>query len=144
MADDDAAPDASDLAAEDNARRDEARRSRNDADVVRRIMSHRNGRDWFFRQLTRCNIYRSSFVPGQPDVTAFELGQENIGKQLMLAAIDASADLYMKMLTEQKEEETRLRDVRRGERKSREAEDNIGVRMQGFDLPAPTGFDGAI
>lgn len=130
--------DATDPAAEDNAKRDEARRAREDADVLRSILIKKAGRAWFYRQLVKCHIYGSAFAPGQPDVTAYALGEENIGKQWMLAAMSASSDLYMKMMDEQKEEESRLDEVRRREeRKRREPDDDAAIKLQGFDLPAP-------
>lgn len=135
--------DATDPVAENNAKRDAERIRRADANVIRGILHTKPGRDWFYRQLGKCHIYGSAFTPGQPDVTAFALGEENIGKQWMLAAIDASPDLYMKMLTEQKEEESRLDEVRRSEEKKRQDPDEPGaVETQGLNLPPPVGFPG--
>ena len=79
--------DAADPAAIDNANRDERRKAREDADVLRALMMGKHGRAWLYRLLERCNIYGDPFAPGQGDVTAFKLGQENIGKQLMLQAM---------------------------------------------------------
>jgi len=130
--------DATDPAAEANAKRDEARKAREDADVLRSIMMKKTGRAWMHRLLSRCHIYSSPFAPGQADVTAYALGEENIGKQLMLAVMTVSSELYVKMMDEQRAEEDRLNEVRRREERNRQREDDdIGVRMQGFDLPAP-------
>jgi len=136
--------DAADPAAIDNARREEKRKAREDADVLRLIMHSKQGRAWLYRHLERCNIYGETFAPGQGDVTAFKLGQENIGKQLMLAAMDASSDLYVKMVNEQREEAKRLDEVRRTERKNREANDPSATVPQDFvvDLPPPAGYPG--
>ena len=138
MADDPAAAyDATDPVAENNIRRDQARKAKTDADVYRSILNTPHGRDWFYRQLARCHIYASAFAPGQPDVTAFGLGEENIGKQWMLGAIDAAPELYMKMLKEQKAEEARIENLRtEADRKAREDND-IAIKTQGFDLPPP-------
>lgn len=136
--------DAADPAAIDNANREEKRKAREDADVLRLIMHSKQGRAWLYRQLERCNIYGETFSPGQADVTAFKLGQENVGKQLMLACMDASSALYIKMIDEQKEEQKRLDEVRRTERKNREAEDPAASPSMEFvkDLPPPAGYPG--
>lgn len=135
--------DAADPAATDNASRDAASKARSDADYLRTIMHSKNGRAWLYRLLERCNIYGESFAPGQPDVTAFKLGHENIGRQLMLAAMDASADLYVKMVNEQRDEEKRLDEVRRRERKNREErEAPVDVSTLVAPLPPPAGFPG--
>lgn len=135
--------DASDQAATDNASRDAAAKARADADQLRKIMHDKPGRAWLYRFLERCNIYGDSFTPGQPDVTAFKLGNENIGRQLMLAAMDASTDLYVKMVNEQREEERRLDEVRRKERKNREERDGpVDVSTLVAPLPPPAGYPG--
>lgn len=135
--------DAADPAATDNAARDTAAKSRADADVLRSIMMTKPGRAWLYRFLEKCNIYGESFTPGQPDVTAFKLGNENVGRQLMLAAMNASTDLYVKMVNEQREEERRLDEVRRKERKNREERDGpIDVNALVAPLPPPAGYPG--
>ena len=132
--------DASDQAATDNASRDAAAKARAEADQLRKIMHDKQGRAWLYRFLERCNIYGESFTPGQPDVTAFKLGNENIGRQLMLSAMDASTDLYVKMVNEQREEERRLDEVRRKERKNREEREGpVDVKSMLNDLPPPSG-----
>lgn len=135
--------DATDVAAEDNAKRDAKRRERQDADVLRTVMRAKEGRAWLYRQLESCHIYSSTFAPGQADVTAFQLGEENVGKRLMMAAIDASPDLYMAMIKDQRDEESRLNEVRRTERKNREAaEQGPSAEAQVAPLPPPAGYPG--
>lgn len=135
--------DAADPAAEANAKREEARRERQDADVLRLLMHTKPGRAFLYRRLERCHIYASTFAPGQADVTAFQLGEENIGKRLMLEAMDASPDLYVLMIKEQREESKRLDDVRRTERKNREAEERPPSAQEMMpDLPPPAGYPG--
>jgi hypothetical protein len=135
--------DATDAVAEANANREIKRREREDADVWRRILHSKQGRAWLYRRLERCHIYASTFVPGQSDVTAFQLGEENIGKRLMLEAQDASPDLYVQMLKEQREEEKRLDEVRRTEQKRREEAERSPTpeEMMG-ELPPPAGWPG--
>lgn len=136
--------DASDPAATDNANREARRKARDDADQLRLIMHTKQGRAFLYRLLERCNIYGDTFTPGQADATAFKLGQENIGKQLMLATMDASADLYVQMIKEQKDEEKRLDEVRRTERKNREAQEPGAPLTPDLvpDLPPPAGYPG--
>ena len=88
-----------------NAKRDAARRDRADLDVMRKLMADKKGRDWLYRFLDACHINNTPFAPGQPDVTAFHLGEESVGKRVLLLAMTASTDLYMKMIREQQEEE---------------------------------------
>lgn len=144
--------DATDPAAEDNARREAARRDRESADVIRHLLHRKEARAWFYRLLTDCHIYGAgrsgpvegtSFVPGSSDVTFYQLGEENIGKRLMMEAMNASPDLYLLMIKEQRDEGKRLDEVRRKERVNRERED-APVNPQDFtpDLPPPAGFPG--
>ena len=135
--------DASDTAAEANARRDEARRNRNDLDVLRTIMHTRQGRDWLHRFLDSCHINNTPFAAGQPDLTAFHLGEENVGRKLLLTAMSASVDLYMKMIKEAQEEEIRVNEVRRKERINREErEAPIDFEKLVAPLPPPAGYPG--
>lgn len=136
--------DASDKAAIDNAQREEKRKAREDADVLRTIMHSKTGRAWLYRYLESCHIYGTTFAPGQSDVTFFALGEENAGKRLMSASIEASPDLYITMVKEQRAEEKRLDDVRRTERKNREAtEPGAPIATdQVAPLPPPSGYPG--
>lgn len=135
--------DATDPAAEANAKRDAARRERADLDVLRKLMNDKKGRDFLYRFLDACHINNTPFAPGQPDVTAFHLGEENVGKRFLSLAMTASTDLYMKMIQEQQEEERRLADVRRTERKNRdEREGPVDINALVQPLPPPAGYPG--
>lgn len=135
--------DASDASAEANVRRDVARVAREDADVLRALMHNKPGRAWLYRFLEGCHIYGETFAAEQTHVSAFRQGQENVGKQLLLAAQGASVDLYMTMIREHQAEEARVAEVRRKERIARERESNPepeGGLMN--DLPPPAGYPG--
>jgi hypothetical protein len=135
--------DATDPAAEANVKRDAARRDRNDLDVLRVLMRDKKGRDFLYRFLDSCHINNTPFAPGQPDVTAFHLGEEAVGKRVLLLAMSASTDLYMKMIQEQQEEEKRLAEVRRKERQNREEREGpIDVSALVAPLPPPAGYPG--
>ena len=137
--------DATDERAENNARRDVKRIQDQDTDALRRFLKgHKNNRAWYYRQLLNCHIYGSPFDPGRPDTnnTMFRLGEENVGKRLMIQAIDASPDLYMLMLKEHKEEEARLESVRQNEEDKRNSDNEAMIRTQGFEVSPPVGWPG--
>lgn len=71
-------------------------------DVVRQVMKSAAGRAWIYRMLERCHIYGNPFVPGQPDSTAFNLGEANQGKILLAEVQAASPDAYLVMINEAK------------------------------------------
>lgn len=103
---------AGDEVAENNARKEAVRLARNDADVLRKLMNDKGGRAWLYRQLEACHIFGNPVAqvdnaPADVPMTFFNLGNQNYGKQLWLAAQAASVDLYMKMIKEQHEEQNR-------------------------------------
>lgn len=116
--------DAADPNAFANAQKDQLRKDREDRDVVRRILMTKQGRAWLRRKLDRCHINNSPFVAGQADVTAYHLGAESIGREMMLEAMGASVDLYMTMIKESQEEDRLQSDQRKGERKNRDTAAN--------------------
>jgi hypothetical protein len=140
MADD--SYDASDETAENNAKRDEARKQREDHETLKRLLSHKNGRAWFYRVLEKCHIYGTPFMPGEAETTFFRLGQEDVGKRMMLEAVYACPDLYMTMLAEARKEEERVAGLRADEEKKRKGDEDIALRTQGFELPPPPGWEG--
>lgn len=103
---------AGDEVAENNARKESSRLAKNDADILRIIMHSKTGRSWLYRQLEACHIFGNPVAqfdnaPADVPMTFFNLGNQNYGKQLWLAAQAASVDLYMKMIKEQHEEQNR-------------------------------------
>jgi hypothetical protein len=101
--------DASDEAQIQARKKEEGQRRRADRDFYQLMMSTPARRDSFYRLLERCHIYGTvadlGTVERPSDAlrTYFQSGEENVGKQLMTAAMDASLDLYLRMLKEQKE-----------------------------------------
>ena len=134
--------DASDAAADANARRDVARVAREDADVLRAIMHNKPGRAWLYRFLESCHIYGSTFAGEETHVGAFQQGEENVGKKLMLATQAASVDLYMQRIRERQAEDARVAEVRRKERLTRERETEPETTTPFIDLPPPAGYPG--
>ena len=139
MAESATAYDASDSIAENNLRQDQSRYAREDADTLRVIMLSTAGRAWLYRLLNRCHIFGDTFAGEQTHITAFQQGQENIGRQLWLDVQNASLDLYVKMIKEQKDEEARLEKLRRKDEKRRKGEDEAPItpESQFPDLPPP-------
>lgn len=152
MSEDDVAEvlDSGDANAEKNARKEEIRRARADADVVRSILKSPEGRDWLYRKLKAWHLYATleeggaTFFPGQTDVTAFRLGEENCAKQLESEIRNASIELYVTMLKDQRADQKRLDNLRREERQKREAETKPLTAEQAMtiDLPPPPGYGG--
>lgn len=85
-------------AAKEKAKLNEALR----LDVIRNVMQSAAGRSWIYSILEMCHIYGNPFIPGQQDVTAFNLGQANIGKILLVDVQVATPDLYLTMIQEAK------------------------------------------
>ena len=67
---------------------------------TRQIMSDRFGRKWMHDLLFSCHIWSTSFASGQPDVTAFRLGEQNIGLQIFADVIAAAPAEYVQMMSE--------------------------------------------
>ncbi len=137
---------AADPAEEKRQREEERQRARNDADVLRKVMFTKEGRDWLYRKLDACHIFGNPFSPGAADITAFNLGEQNVGKMLLAEAMDASPDQYMQMMRERREEEKRLAKVRRADAESmtpeaRDAQEALGVNEHMIDLPPPEGWE---
>lgn len=72
-------------------------------DIVKGVMSTPPGRKWIYGILERCHIYGNPFVPGQSDVTAFNLGEANIGRSFLADVQEAASEDYLVMLREAKE-----------------------------------------
>ena len=75
--------------------------------VVRALMENKECRAWIYDLLAFCNVGSSPFVQGQPDATAFKLGQQNVGLMILSDINMAAPELYMQMITEGKKTETK-------------------------------------
>ena len=71
-------------------------------DVIKGVMQSVAGRQWIYSWLQRCHIYGNTFILGSPDGTAFNCGEENIGKQLLADVQQSCPDLYLTMINEAK------------------------------------------
>jgi hypothetical protein len=113
----------------DKARRDAGRQRKDDRDVLRKLMRDPKGRDWLYRFLEVCHIYDNPAVFGDTNTTFFRLGEQNVGKRLLIEVEGASLDLYMTMKREHEEdvaEQTRqVREVAKQE-EADQAEPEVG------------------
>ena len=71
-------------------------------DVIRGIMKSPAGRKWIYGKLERCHIYGNPFVAGEPDSTAFRLGEANIGRMFLADVQEAASEDYLVMIREAK------------------------------------------
>jgi hypothetical protein len=67
---------------------------------TRRIMQDQPGRKWMHDILVRCHIWQTAFAAGQPDTTAFRLGEQNLGLQIFADVIAAAPQEYVQMMNE--------------------------------------------
>lgn len=78
------------------------RRKQLDQNVVKSLMNTVEGRSWVWRLLESCHIYHSSLDINNPQVTAFNEGERNVGLRVM-AMVVGESELYMQMMKESKE-----------------------------------------
>lgn len=135
--------DAGNPATEERGRRELELQRGNDMEVLRGLLRTKASRLWLYRLLQSCHIYDLSFSGEDTHMTAFQLGRENVGKRLMLEAIDANSDGYVLMVKEGKAEEERKAQVVREQNERQEkgadaprAEDQLPY------LPPPEGYPG--
>ena len=121
--------------------------ARADADVLRKIMLSRNGRDWLWRLLDWCDVYSEPFVPGVDGEreTCRNLGRQMVGKRLNMEVMEASQDLYITMLREAREAEQMARQEKRAAEKREAKQEDVlepeDMPEGSVDLPAPAPLD---
>lgn len=95
----------------ESARKEAGQRRREDGDFWRTAMSTPQRRAALWRLLDSCKLYSNAADLGTPTrlsdplLTYLNLGRESVGKQIMVAAQDASLDLYLTMVKEAQERE---------------------------------------
>lgn len=67
---------------------------------LRQVLATREGRKFLWRQLSMLGIYRTPFVVGAADQTAFNLGAHNHGLWLMAEILAAGPEFYVVMQKE--------------------------------------------
>lgn len=86
-----------------NARKKASRQRSERLRVINALMQHVDGRKWVYELLARCHIYSNPFVPGQPDTTAHNCGEKNIGLMILADVLAAAPDEYLQMCKENAE-----------------------------------------
>lgn len=87
---------------DDERARDELARANELADM-RELLGTRPGRNIMWRQLERLGVYRTPFVAGSPDGTAFNCGAHNHGLWLLAEIMRAAPEFYLVMQKENQE-----------------------------------------
>jgi len=67
---------------------------------VKRIMSDTEGRGWMHDLLESCFIFGEPFVQGSPDATVYNLGRQNVGKQIFADVVTECPTQYVQMMQE--------------------------------------------
>lgn len=73
-------------------------------DDVHFILSTPQGRRFFWRLLSMCHMYETSFT-GNNLTTCFNEGERNVGLKIQGDIIEAKPDALLQMMTENKKEE---------------------------------------
>lgn len=91
--------DAGDPKSVNTARKKEARKKHERQEVVRGIMSVKEGRAFIYGYLAICGTFRSPFADNQYQ-TAFNCGLQHIGHVLLEDIMQSSPDQYWAMIKE--------------------------------------------
>lgn len=92
--------DASDPKRVNDTRKKASRLRQKRLDFVRQMMDSQEGRLWCYGLLESCVIFGNPLQPGQSDVTFFNIGQQNVGKRILVDITEAAPEMYMKMMAE--------------------------------------------
>jgi len=71
-------------------------------DEIRRWLSNPVGRKIIYGYLEMAHIFRTTFIQGSPDASAFAEGERNVGLRLLADIQSASGELYLQMVNEAK------------------------------------------
>jgi hypothetical protein len=102
--------DSGDPAQVNEERRKAGRRDKKRLVVVKALLQHKDGRQWVYEMLESCHILGN---PVELDatqrvdthLTMFHLGEQNIGKRLLIDVEEASPESYILMRQEARERE---------------------------------------
>jgi len=83
------------------ARARAGRRKKKSLKVVQALMEHEDGREWLYMLLVTTDVFRTSYVFGEPaEGTAFREGKRFVGLQLLSDMRKAAPDKFGVMLGE--------------------------------------------
>lgn len=78
----------------------EARMKERDRDdFLRNVLASKEGREWFYDTLAESGVFANAFAT-DPHVTAFNCGQQNMGRYLLAEVMRAAPERYLEMLKE--------------------------------------------
>ena len=72
---------------------------------LRSILKTPYGKRFVWKWLSRCGVFRQSFVQGESDSTAFAEGRRSIGNALLMEVFDVRPESYVEMTKAAKEDE---------------------------------------
>lgn len=90
----------SDPAEVEKAKIKAARHESEERAVLASMLQTRAGRRWVWNLLSRCNVYATSFVVGDPHATSFNEGGRNVGLSILAQVIRAAPEQYAVMQKE--------------------------------------------
>ena len=93
---------ADDPAQVNRARKKAAREKIQHDEVIRGIMSVKEGRKWIHHIIQFCDVFGNPHVAGMPDATAFNCGMANAGKMVWAEVEEAAPEFCTLMLKEAK------------------------------------------
>lgn len=97
--------DTSDPKQVNKARKKSARSALERKEVVQAIMSQPQGRAFLYEYLSKCGVFTTPFMRGEPDTTSFNAGMQAVGHWLMADIMKASPENYWKMVQEAEKNE---------------------------------------
>ena len=93
--------DSSDPEQVNEARKKAGRRKKKTATVIEALMTHADCREWMYKLLVTCDVYRLSYMSNESHADmAFREGKRFIGLQLLADIRKAAPDNYELMLRE--------------------------------------------
>lgn len=94
--------DASDPKQVNERRKKEGRKRKKRLDLIAGLMAIAEGREWIYEKLVECKVYAPTFVPNDPQATAFQEGRRSVGLELLADVMDAAEDSFILMCKEAK------------------------------------------
>lgn len=92
--------DAGDPAQVNLKRRQAGRKAKEKRSFIAQVMADPAGRAWLHELLSVANTFGAPVVPGDPYMTHFRLGEQNLGHRIMADIMRAAPELYVTMIEE--------------------------------------------
>ena len=95
-----------------------------DDENLRSILKLKYGREFLWRFLSKCGVFRQSLEPDNMYITAFNEGRRSIGNALLTQVIRLNPEAYLLMMKAAKQEEKYAKQAADKEIKEKGDEDN--------------------